>query len=1257
MNKLNIVSYNVHGLNHPIKRKKIFNQLKKTHCSIALLQETHLSENEHMKLRREWVNLVYSASHGKKRGVAVLINRALAFSTEKVVQDKLGRFVMVVGSVGELEFSILNVYAPNEHDPNFFKELANIITDNSRGMLIVGGDFNAVQDGKMDRTPMERGPPSPKTHMLNNFMSELGLVDPWRVKNPKGKDFSFFSNVHNSYSRIDFFCVPPQYMYKVIDCHIEPITISDHAPVMLTLHLGTHSFFKYWRMNVSILNNTEIVEELRQHLKEYLETNDNGEVNPTILWEGAKVVMRGKIIQVSSKLKRMRVEQQLELENKIKVLERQHKGAGSSNVITELTEARKALDKLLSLKAEGALRFTKQRYYENGNRASRLLAFQLRKAQANRTVAKVVHPTNGKTVSHPKEVVEAFATFYHNLYKEPKSQTTTDNTNIFLKNLELPVLSEDASLQMISPITDEEIRNAIKRLKNNKSPGVDGLPGEFYKYFINDLTPVLTEVFRYALSEGNPPETWSQAIISVIHKEGKDPTLCEGYRPISLLCNDQKLLTSILAQRVQRHIGSLIKSDQTGFIPCRQGANNIRRTLNIITCAKKNKQASMLISFDAQKAFDTVNWEFLFKTLSGMGFHSKFIRWVTTVYKQPKARVRVNGCCSEFFGLQRGVRQGDCLSPLLFAINIEPLAASIRQNEKIKGIMDMGNTEHKISLYADDILTYISDPIVSVPALMNTLKEYGELSGYQINESKSEAMMLKGQWPTQLTGRLHFRWSQRFRYLGIILTTDLSKLFTANYGKLMNCIKVDLIRWEILPLSLMGRVETIRMNILPRLLFLFQSLPIPVPSATFTTIGKWFSKFIWQSKPPRLKLRRLLCTKINGGLNLPNLKHYYWAAQLRSMVSWLTQDKDTVWVGMEQSDCLDVPLNSLPFLNLDTARMKKLTNIWVKNTLKVWSTVRKKIQSPTTISRAISIAKNIEFIPARLDKGFERWKDKGLEVLDQLFEGTVLKSFEQIKEKYGLANEDFFRFLQLRDYLKKHKEWEKICSLPSKIEHLFISIIQGTVTKKFISYLYKALQEDLGENNLDIKEKWELEMNTVISDKQWETSFEQGHKVTNSLSWREYGWKLRMRYFRTPLVSSKWGNVSPVCWRGCGSLGDHTHIFWDCPKVLEYWKNIQREIKQCLFIDLPMEPIHFLLGIVPEDFLEDSRTKLLRTLLLIANKVITASWLKPQPPTIVQWRDRVQEVYHMEHITAVLQLKSEAFLNNWASIVLHLHLI
>lgn len=1257
MDKLTLVTYNVHGLNHPIKRKKVISQLKKMQCSIALLQETHLTDTEHNKLRREWVNLVYSASHGKTRGVAILISKTLPFCTEKVIKDKTGRYVMVIGNVGGVQISIMNVYAPNEYDNAFFKEIANIVTDNAKGLLIMGGDFNAVQNGRLDKVPADMGTMNKKTRTLNNLLTELGLKDPWRAKNPKGKDFSFFSSVHNTYSRIDFFCLPQGDLYRVIDCHIEPITLSDHAPVLLKIKLGACSSFKYWRLNVSLLNDKEIVKEIKQQVKEYFEINDNGEVNPAILWDGAKAVIRGKCIQISSRMKKQRQEQQIKLENKIKQLEIQHRNIGSHRILSELKEARKSLDKLLSYKAEGALRFSKQKYYESGNRASRLLAFQLRKAQADRTVSKVTHPKLRKTVSHPKEVANAFASFYQTLYDKMTPNPTSDEIETFLASLNVPSLSEEISEQMVLDITETEIRDAIKRLKNNKSPGVDGLPGEFYKCFVDDLTPTLLKIFRYSLSKDNPPETWSQAIISVIHKEGKDPTQCEGYRPISLICNDQKLLTSILTQRIQKHITDLINVDQTGFIPRRQGANNIRRTLNIITCAKRKQKTSMLISFDARKAFDTVNLNFLYKTLSAMGFHSKFVNWIKAIYKNPKARVRVNGCCSEFFNIKRGVRQGDCLSPLLFAINIEPLAASIRQNKNIKGIRDMNEKEHKISLYADDLLAYISDPITSIPSLMDTLNRYGQLSGYEINQSKSEALMLNGNRPTQLSGILNCHWSNSFRYLGIMITTDVTKLFKLNYGKLMVQIKDDLSRWEILPLSLIGRVETIRMNILPRLLFLFQSIPIYVKTSTFNTIDKWLSKFIWQSKPPRLKFKRLLCSKADGGLNLPDLRKYYWAAQIRSIAAWLSRDTDALWVDMEQGECHNAPLDSTPLLSQNHWGKGKTDNIWIKNTLKIWSTVRTKLHLPMTISRAVRIASNMDFVPASLDVCFKKWEEAGLVVLDQLFEGNVIKTFEELRKEFELPQQDFFRYLQIRHYLHKHKEWERLSNPISKLEHFYINTIQGTTKNKFISYIYSILQEDLKNDNMDIKEKWELEMNVVISDEQWVNSCKRGHKLTSSSNWREFGWKLKMRYFRTPQITSKWSNTSRQCWRGCGMIGDHTHIFWDCPILSNYWQNVQEEIKKCFQIDIPLEPLYFILGILPEDLSENSDTDLLRTLLLIANKVITSLWLQPHPPTVAQWKERIQEVYSIERLTASLHLKIEAYIRKWTNVVLHFHLI
>lgn len=113
---------------------------------------------------------------------------------------------------------------------------------------------------------------------------------------------------------------------------------------------------------------------------------------------------------------------------------------------------------------------------------------------------------------------------------------------------------------MTRPISTQGILVTIK------TPGLDSFPGEFYKSFKEELTTVLSKVFTYALTSGDPPKSWSEAIILLLHKEGKDPALCEGYRPVSLLYNGLKILTNILVKRMQKNISNLIKTDKIGFI-------------------------------------------------------------------------------------------------------------------------------------------------------------------------------------------------------------------------------------------------------------------------------------------------------------------------------------------------------------------------------------------------------------------------------------------------------------------------------------------------------------------------------------------------------------------------------------------------------------------------------------------------------------------------------------------------------------------
>ncbi|KAJ0059923.1 hypothetical protein NL108_015598 [Boleophthalmus pectinirostris] len=1230
MSEITICSYNVKGLGHPIKRKKIMNQLKSFKCSIALLQETHLSDLEHKKLKRDWADQIFFAScpQSRKRGVAILFNRNTSFATQKEIKDPQGRYIMIIGSIDGIQTTIINIYAPNEDESSFFTKVASVVAKESKGMILCAGDFNCVLDPKKDRLPPDYGIPTKKNKAANYLLEELGLVDVWRVFNPQVKDFTFYSNVHGSYSRIDLICLTKQDIYKVTEIKLEPITLSDHGPVRMSLSLHRKRHFKYWRLNVSILSDKDIQKQLKDTLKEYFLLNDNGEVSLSTLWDGAKAVLRGKCIEVTVQLKKQRLAKQIELESEIKRLEQIHKITRDPTILTQLKIQRNNFDRLMTYKAEGAMRFTNQKYYEMGNRASRLLAFQLRKTQASRVVTKIKHPSTSEDVTHPEKIAEAFRDFYEKLYT---SDTTPkiNNMNDFFKDLALPKLLHEEAEDLTKPITEKEIEENIKLLKNNKSPGPDGLSGEFYKAFIKELVPILGRVYNYALKKNDPPISWSEAIISVIHKEGKNPKECASYRPISLLGNDVKILGSILTKRMQAYIGKLIKPDQTGFIVGRQASNNIRRALNIQIAAKKTTHPSMLLALDAEKAFDRVDWAYLNYTMEKFGFDQTFIGWINTINKNPKSRIRVNGYCSEFFEVKRGVRQGSPTGPILFALSIEPLAEWVRTTKQIEGIIDRTGEEHKISLFADDILLYIKNPLASIPHLMQCLGRFGDISGYKVNKEKSEAMMMSGCWPNQLNEEVNFRWSKEgFRYLGVILTPETTTLYSSNYKKLISQVKIDIERWQILPLSLMGRIETIRMNVLPRFLFLFHSLPVAVPQSTFKFLDRLISAFIWQNKRPRVRLKVLHSTKDRGGLALPHLKSYYWAAQLKALVSWSRSEMETKWLSLEQSSVVGKPLSALLFMDKKQWKKLKIQNDCVLFTLGVWGKIRKQFKLPISLSRASKIIEIADFLPARLDGCFTRWANNGLTIINQLIKNTVIKSFSQIQQEFNIPSSDLFRFFQIRHYIEKHKEYDNIRQQQTTFEQYWIDVAEGKkCMKKIISTLYKNIRLAQDESTLDVKNKWELELNVVVSDMEWENAWEEWQKCLSSQNWREYSWKLRMRFFKTPIITATYNrDISALCWRKCGHIGDFSHIFWECPVIKVYWDNVTKEIKKILNINTQFKVQHIILCGTMNDAWDTDKMYMLKVLILIAHKVITANWLKPLPPTVEQWTQRLRTV-------------------------------
>ena len=190
----------------------------------------------------------------------------------------------------------------------------------------------------------------------------------------------------------------------------------------------------------------------------------------------------------------------------------------------------------------------------------------------------------------------------------------------FLDTCVLPSLNQEEVETMNRPITRSDVEAAIKSLPPNKSPGPDGFTAKFYQTHKEELLPFLLKLFQISQKEGIFPRSFYETNIIRIPKPGSDSTRKEDFRPISMMNIDAKIYNKILASRLQQHIKKLIHHDQEGFIPGMQGWFNIRKSINVIYHINRTKNKNhMIISTDAEKAFDKIQQPFMLKTLNKLG--------------------------------------------------------------------------------------------------------------------------------------------------------------------------------------------------------------------------------------------------------------------------------------------------------------------------------------------------------------------------------------------------------------------------------------------------------------------------------------------------------------------------------------------------------------------------------------------------------------------------------------------------------------
>ena len=191
-----------------------------------------------------------------------------------------------------------------------------------------------------------------------------------------------------------------------------------------------------------------------------------------------------------------------------------------------------------------------------------------------------------------------------------------------------------------------------------------------------------------------------RGIISLIPPKNKDKAILENLRPISLLNVDYKILTKVLANCLEKVLPKIINPDQTGYVKGCYIGENIRLIQDLMFYLEKENFPGIAVFVDFQKAFDTIEWNYLEKALALFNFGPNFLQWFKTIYSNISSCVLNNGHASHFFSLTRGVRQGCPLSGVLFVIGLELLARAIKTHDRINGVI-IGNHKVKTTMYAD----------------------------------------------------------------------------------------------------------------------------------------------------------------------------------------------------------------------------------------------------------------------------------------------------------------------------------------------------------------------------------------------------------------------------------------------------------------------------------------------------------------------------------------------------------------------------
>ena len=744
-------------------------------------------------------------------------------------------------------------------------------------------------------------------------------------------------------------------------------------------------------------------------------------------------------------------------------------------------------------------------------------------------------------------------------------------------------------------ITPEECKLSLFSMKLNKSPGSDGLSVEFYQAFWDHLWGPFMNSLNESIRKSQLTDTQSHGVLSLIFKSG-DETNLNNWRPITLLNVDYKIITRTLAQRLQKVITKIVSTDQNGYIKSRFIGFSIRQIQDIIDYAEEGNLEGVLLFLDYQKAFDSIEWNFMNLALEKFGFGHNFINSVKMLYKNANNSIINNGWVSNSFSVSRGIRQGCPISALLYILSAEIMAENIRNNMHIKGIKVRQSKELKLTQMADDTTVFLESKNC-IPALLNEIQRFSEASGLILNKSKTKGILLgrNRRNNRHIIHGIDFSISA-VKALGIYFSANTQESQQLNWNRLIEEIQNLLSSWKRRKLTLFGRITVLKSLAMSKCNYLLQC--ITVTKDILAKIESLFFKFLWNDKNDKVKRKQLTQNYEHGGIRMADVKTQLQTFQIK-WVNRLISDDEMNWKVIPKFYFNKYGNNFLLFkMNFGSIKELKYIKLpsFYKNILETWINVGGgNTGEPKTFE---SIRNQVlwgnQFIKCNgTCLLYKNWIDVGIIYVNDIIAATGDINSAYIYEKLNMKQNWISEICRLKRAIPNH--WKQILKTPNSRETTVYTqtrfIIKDEKDKTKICLDKNSLIQSkqiftfLQNRNLHkpiMENFWAMKFKLSTSDQYWGLVYNSImiHSKTNKL--KEFRFKLINAILPCKQILFKWKLTDSTQCEVCKVTEDYEHLFINCPVVQQLWTNLDRSFKKCNFSNSMKKLEYLIIGYKPD---------------------------------------------------------------------------